>query len=74
MDHHEHSEHDGDNVALTTTYIQWGHKVVDHHNHNDNKDNNVSDNNSIVLGAAYNVNSSTYVFSYRALGVYQRAV
>ena len=59
MDHHEHSEHDGDNVALTTTYIQWKHKVVDHHNHIDNKDNNDSDNNNIV-------NSSTYVFSNRA--------
>ena len=74
MDHHEHSEHDGDNVALTTTYIQWGHKVVDHHNHKDNKDNNDSDNNNIVLGGTYNVNSSTYVFSYRALGVCQTAV
>ena len=39
MDHHEHSEHDGDNVAMTTTYIQWGHKVVDHHNYNDIEDN-----------------------------------
>ena len=74
MDHHEHSEHDGDNVALTTTFIQWKHKVVDHHNHIDNKDNNDSDNNNIVLGGAINVNSNTYVFSYRALGVYQTAV
>ena len=39
MDHHEHSDHDGDNVVLATTYIQWEHKLVDHHNYNGIEDN-----------------------------------
>ena len=29
----------GFNVVLAITYIQWGHKVVDHHNYNDIEDN-----------------------------------
>ena len=52
MDHHEHSDHNDDNVVLATTW-STSCKLVDHHNHNDNKDNNDRDNNKIVLAGAW---------------------